>query len=147
MIGVKNGLKGLYLFEGIPFPEGNWSNALISRLRALKYRPVVEFKVQELLDELEFFRARELKARAEIRKFCRADQELSRCIHYLMSLPGVGWIVSSYVLGALGGYKHLSSVKKTSGFLGLGACENSTGERIRRGQITAVGDSISLERD
>jgi transposase len=57
-----------------------------------------------------------------------------------MSLPGVGWIVSTYVLGALGGYKHLTSVKSTSGFLGFGARENSTGPKIRRGEITAIGD-------
>jgi transposase len=58
----------------------------------------------------------------------------------MMSLPGVGWTVSSYVLSALGGFKHVISVKKTSGFLGLGPREHSTGEKIRRGEITRVGD-------
>src|SRR5262245_43280078 len=58
----------------------------------------------------------------------------------MMTLPGVGWIVSSYLLGSLGGYKHLSNSKETAGFLGFGPRENSTGEKIRRGEITAVGD-------
>src|SRR3990172_4937458 len=65
---------------------------------------------------------------------------MNGCIAHLMSLPGVGWTVSTYVLGALGGFKHLISVKKTSGFLGLGPRENSTGKKVRRGEITAVGD-------
>jgi transposase len=43
-------------------------------------------------------------------------------------------------LGTLGGYKHLTSVKSTSGFFGLGPCEKSTGTKVRRGEITAVGD-------
>jgi transposase len=138
--GTKNALKGLYLFEGIPFPEGQWSGRFISELRQIQCRPAVEFKVQQLLTNLEFFRTQELKAMAELRGFCRGDQEINQCIAHLMSLPGVGWIVSTYVLGALGGFKHLSSIKKTSGFFGLGSREHSTGDRVRRGKITAIGD-------
>jgi len=140
IVGTKNGLKSLYLFEGIEFPNGKWSRRVISELRQIRYRPAVEFKVQQLLTNLEFFRTQELQTKAEIRRFCREDEEINRCIVYLMSLPGVGWIVSSYVLGTLGGFKHLISVKKTSGFLGLGPRENSTGDKVRRGEITAVGD-------
>src|SRR5262245_1886666 len=140
MIGIKNALKGLYLFEGISFPEGAWSKTLLSHLQQLKYRPTVEFKVDKLLAELEFFRIQEIKVKAEIRNFCRNDEELRACIDYMMTLPGVGWIVTSYLLGSLGGYKHLSNSKETAGFLGFGPRENSTGEKIRRGEITAVGD-------
>jgi len=140
IVSTKNGLKSLYLFEGIKFPDGKWSRQVISELQQIKYRSVVEFKVQQLLIDLQFFRIQELKTKAEIRRFCREDQEMNGCIAYLMSLPGVGWTVSTYVLGALGGFKHLISVKKTSGFLGLGPRENSTGDKVRRGEITAVGD-------
>lgn len=138
--GTKNALRGLYLFEGIPFPEGRWSRRIIRELRQIEYRSAVEFKVQQLLANLEFFREQELKTLAELRRFCRKDPEINDCILYLMSLPGVGWIVSTYILGALGGFKHLSSMKKTSGFLGLGPREHSTGEKVRQGNITAVGD-------
>jgi transposase len=140
IVGTKNGLKSIYLFEGIEFPSGKWSRKVISELQQIKHRSAVEFKVNQLLINLEFFRIQELKAKAEIRSFCRKDGELNRCIVHLMSLPGVGWTVSTYILGALGGFKHLISVKKTSGFLGLGPREHSTGDKVRRGAITAVGD-------
>jgi len=140
IVGTKNALKGLYLFEGIEFPEGKWSRRVVSQLQQIRYRPAVEFKVKQLLINLEFFRIQELKTKAEIRRFCREDEEINHCIVYLMSLAGVGWTVSTYVLGALGGFKHLISVKKTSGFVGLGPRENSTGDRVRKGEITAVGD-------
>ena len=140
IVSTKNGLKSLYLFEDIKFPDGKWSRQVISELQQIKYRSVVEFKVQQLLIDLQFFRIQELKTKAEIRRFCREDQEMNGCIAYLMSLPGVGWTVSTYVLGALGGFKHLISVKKTSGFFGLGPRENSTGDRVKKGEITAVGD-------
>jgi len=138
--GTKNALRGLYLYEGIAFPNGKWSRRIISELQGIRYTAAVEFKVQQLLTDLDFFRVHELKTKAEIRRFCREDEELNHCIVYLMSLPGVGWTVSSYILGALGGFKHLTSAKKSSGFLGLGPRENSTGEKVRRGEITAVGD-------
>jgi transposase len=140
VIASKNALKGMYLFEGIPFPERKWSRKMILELQQIQYRAAVEFKVHQLLKDLEFFHTEELKTKAEIRRFCRDDDEIDRCIGYMMSLPGVGWIVSSYLLGCFGGFKHLSSITKTSGFLGFGPCENSTGDRVRQGGITAVGD-------
>jgi transposase len=140
IVATKNALRGLYLFEGNQFPEGNWSRRLISEIKQISNRPAVDFKVKQLVTNLEFFRTQELKTKAEIRRFSRGDEEINNCVFYLMSLPGVGWIVSTYVLGALGGYKHLISVKSTSGFLGFGPRENSTGPKIRKGEITAVGD-------
>lgn len=128
------------MFEGMKFPGKYWSRRLSVQIQQTRKREAVEFKLQQLVGDLEYFRTRELKTKAEIRRFCRRDEEINRCIEYLMSLTGVGWIVSSYILGALGGYKHLRSVKKTAGFLGLGPRENSTGARVRRGEITAVGD-------
>jgi transposase len=140
IVSTKNALKSLYLFEGIQFPEGKWSRRVFRELQQIRYRPVVEFKVHQLLNNLNFFRTQELKTKAEIRHFCREDEEINRCVGYMMSLPGVGWIVSTYVLGALGGFKHLISVKRTSQFFGLGPRENSTGERVRRAKITGIGD-------
>jgi transposase len=139
-IGVKNALKGLFLFEGITFPDGRWSKQLVRELEQTSHRPAVEFKIQRLLLDLQYFQAQELKTKAQIRRFCRADEEINRCIVHMMTVPGVGWIVSTYVLAALGGYKHLSSIKSTTGFVGLGPRENSTGDKVRRGEITAVGD-------
>jgi transposase len=140
IVGAKNGLKSLYLFEGIKFPEGRWSRRTIAELEQIDYRPVVEFKVRQLLENLRFFRIQELITKSMIRNFCRGDEELDRCVRFMMSLPGIGWTASTYVLGALGGYKHLTNVRSTSGFLGLGPREHSTGAKVWRGEITAVGD-------
>jgi transposase len=140
LVATKNAIKGLFLFESIPFPEGSWSRKLICKIREQQSRPEVEFKIATLLQDLEYFAGQELKVRGELKRYCRADEELRACVEYLMSLPGIGWIISTYILGALGGHRHLKSAKKTCGFLGLGSSENSTGETVRRGSITAVGD-------
>ena len=140
IIATKNSLRGLYLFEGIKFPEGRWSRRLVSKLEGISHRTAVDFTVKQLVANLQFFQLQELKTKGEIRRFCRADEEIKRCILFLMSLPGVGWMVATYTLGALGGYKHLTSTKGTSGFLGFGPRENSTGEKVKKGNITAIGD-------
>ncbi len=140
LVATKNRLKGIYLFEGIKFPEGRWTRKTIAQLAAIEYRPAVKYKIAQYLSDFEYYKKQEQNVRAEIRRFCKADQELNTCTQILMSIPGFKWIISTYVLGCLGGWKHLSSVKKTSGFLGFGASEHSTGEKTNRGRITAVGD-------
>ena len=140
IIATKNRLKGIFLFEGLAFPEGKWSSRVINELKQVCYRQAVAFKVGELLRDFEYYRKEELTVKAEIRRFCRSNQELKDDVGYLMSLPGVGWIVSTYILAAIGGRKHLKNTASTCHFFGLGPREHSTGELIRRGSITAAGD-------
>lgn len=140
LVATKSALKGLFLFEGIPFPEGCWTSKLISKISEQQSRPEVEYKIHKFIEDLRYFSTQELSVRRELRRYCRADEELRACIEYLRSIRGIGWIVSTYILGALGGHKHLAGAKSTCGFFGLGTREHSTGEKTRRGGITAIGD-------
>lgn len=142
LVRTKNRIKALYLFEGIVLPEGKWSREMIAEMKKLESRESVEFNLQQRLTDLDYYAKQELKVRAQIRRYCKADPELDRCIQYMRSVSGVGPIVSSYVLASLGGWKQLKSVRKTCGFYGLGPSEDSTGEKVRRGSITASGDPI-----
>lgn len=141
LISTKNRLKSLYLFLGIPFPEGNWSARLIEQLKE-KHNGAIDFKVGELLKDYEYYRREELITRGELRRFCLTDEELSKNVKYLMSVSGVGWIVSTYFLSAIGGAKNLNNTRSSSHFFGLGPREHSTGDKIRRGSITATGDPV-----
>src|SRR6476660_9382400 len=69
-----------------------------AKLRKLPCSSVVRFKLDQLLDNLEFGEKQVLKVTREIRRFCQNDPELSQCIDYLKSLPGIGWIVASQML-------------------------------------------------
>jgi transposase len=142
LVATKSRLKSLFLWEGMIFPEGKWSAAVIQKIKQTLNRQVVNYKVTELLKDLEYYRRQEILVKAEIRKYCRSVLEIKSNIEYLMSLPGFGWIVSSYTLAAFGGSKHLKSVRSSSHFFGLGPREHSTGEEINRGQITAIGDPV-----
>ena len=68
------------------------------KLRKLPCSGTVRFKLDQLLDSLEFNEKQVLKAIREIRRYCQNDPELSQCMKYLMTLPGIGWITASQLL-------------------------------------------------
>jgi transposase len=140
----KQRVKSLLLFEGIDFPPAppgsQWSFIVKAKLRQLPCSRTVRFKLDQLLESLEFCEQQVLKTTKEIRRFCQSDPELSRCIKYLMSLPGIGWIVASQLLARIGDWRQIKNVRQLGGFLGLVPTENSTGQKIDRGSITHTGD-------
>jgi transposase len=144
LVGMKQRIKSLLLFEGIEFPPAppgsQWSSIVKNKLRKLPCSGTVRFKVDQLLDSLEFNEKQILKTIREIRRYCHNDPELSQCMKYLMSLPGIGWIVASQLLARIGDWRELKNIRQLGGFLGLVPTEHSTGERIDRGSITRTGD-------
>ena len=144
MVGMKLRIKALLLFEGIEFPPApagsQWSFMVKAKLRKLPCSSTVRFKLDELLDSLEFNEKRVVKTTQQIRRFCKQDPELSRCMKYLMTICGIGWIVASQLLARIGDWRELNNIRQLAGFLGLVPTENSTGERTDRGSITHSGD-------
>ena len=70
-----------------------------------------------------------LKTTREIRRFCQNDPELSQCIEYLKTLPGIGWIVASQMMARIGDWRQIKNIRQLPAFLGLVPTESSTGER------------------
>ncbi len=143
-VGMKQRIKSLLLMEGIEFPPApagsQWSFVVKAKLHELPCSSTVRFKLDQLLDSLEFNEKRVLKTTREIRRFVHHDPELSQCIKYLMTIPGIGWIVASQLLARIGDWRELKNIRQLAGFLGLVPTEQSTGERTNRGSITHMGD-------
>jgi len=141
---MKQRIKSLLLLEGIAFPPApagsQWSFMVKAKLRKLPCSGTVRFKLDELLDSLEFNEKRVVKTTQQIRRFCQNDPELSRCMKYVMSVSGIGWIVASQLLARIGDWRELKNVRQLGGFLGLVPTEHSTGDRTDRGSITHTGD-------
>jgi transposase len=144
MVGMKQRIKSLLMMEGIEFPPApagrQWSFMIKEQLRKLACSQTVRFKLDQWLDSLEFNEKQVLKVTREIRRFCQNDAELSECIKYLMTIPGIGWIVASQLLARIGDWRQLKNIRQLAGFLGLVPTEHSTGERTDRGSITHSGD-------
>ena len=144
MVAMKLRIKSLLLFEGIEFPPApagsQWSFLVKAKLRKLACSKSVRFKLDQLLDSLEFTEKQIVKTTREIHRFCKSDPELSQCIKYLMTIPGIGWIVASQLLARIGDWREIKNIRQLAGFLGLVPTENSTGDRTDRGSITHTGD-------
>lgn len=139
----KQRIKALLLFEGIDFPPAprgsEWSSKVKAELRALPCSSTVRFKLDQLLDTLEFAEKQVLRTTREIRRFCRQDKEILQSLHYMMSIPGIGWVTASQLLARIGDWRELKNVRQLGGFVGLVPSETSTGERSDRGPITQTG--------
>jgi len=137
-------IKALMLFEGISFPKApagsQWSKKVIKRLAELECSPSVRFKLDLLLESLEFNQEQALKSQKEVRKLCNEDADISDSIRYLMSIPGIGWIIASNALARIGDWRELKNVRELGAFFGLTPQEDSTGERSNKGPITRSGD-------
>ena len=144
MVAMKQRIKSLLLMEGLEFPPApagsQWSFVVKDKLRKLACSSVVRFKLDQLLDSLEFAEKQVLKSTRAIRRFCQNDPELSQCIEYLKTLPGFGWIVSSQLMARVGDWRQIKNIRQLPAFLGLVPTERSTGERTDRGSITHSGD-------
>ena len=145
VVAMKLRIKSLLLFEGIDFPPAppgsQWSFMVRDKLRHLRCSTTVRFKLDQLLDSLEFSEKQVLKTTKEIRRFCQNDAELAQSIKYMMTICGIGWIVASQLLARIGDWHELKNVRQLGGFLGLVPTENSTGDKTDRGSITHSGDS------
>lgn len=145
MVGMKQRVKSLLLLEGIAFPpapagNGQWSFMVKDKLRKLACSSTVRFKLDQLLESLEFSEKQVVKTTKEIRRFCQTDPELSQCIKYVMTVSGIGWVVASQLLARIGDWRELKNIRQLGGFLGLVPTEHSTGDRTDRGSITHTGD-------
>src|ERR671918_3182105 len=137
---MKQRIKSLGI-EFPPAPAGSeWSLIVKAKLKALRCSKTVRFKLDQLLESLEFSEKQVVKTTKEIRRFCQSDAELSELIGYLMTIPGIGWIVASQLLARIGEPRQIKNIRQLAGVLGFVPTENSTGERTDRGSITHTGD-------
>jgi transposase len=139
---TKQRIKSLLLYEGLPFPEahGKWTVPALRELERLPCNATVRFKLDQLLDSLQFHYLAAAKVQKQIRRFCQNDPELRPCVRFLASLPGVGTITATHALARLGDWRQITDVRQIAGFLGLVSSEHSTGDKENRGEITRIGD-------
>lgn len=140
----KQQIKALLLVERIAYPNmtrsDHWSNNTINRLEALECNEAVRFKLDMLIGDLRFHREQLLKINRKLRSFCKNDNELADSVRYLTSIPGIGKTIAVHLIARIGDWRNLKNVRELGGFIGLTPCENSTGDKIDRGNITRLGD-------
>lgn len=146
-VQTKQRIKALLLFENVQLPQDmdrNWSQKFLASIRKLssELKSVPQLKLTALLDDLGHHRERLLWSCRQLRQFCLANEDIHKNIGYLRSIPGFGFVVSTYILARIGDPKHLRHLNELGSFAGVVPTEYSTGDDICRGNITHMGDSL-----
>ncbi len=139
-------IKALLLFENLyPYikePETNWSNRYINNLKIIECNEVVRIKLDMLLEDLDYARKQLLAIYRQMKAFVSKYDSISRNVEYLQSLPGIGFITATAILGIIGDPVYLKNIRELACFVGLTPKERSTGDNINRSGITHMGNKI-----
>lgn len=137
-------VKAELLKEGLKFPQARkgcqWTKAVFAQLRSMECSGTINYKLNSMLDHLEHLGVQMHLAEIALRSLVNSNEDLKRCIEYLMSCPGIGWRIACYTLARMGDWRCLKNSKEAGAFFGLVPTENSTGDRTDRGSITKCGD-------
>lgn len=137
-------IKALLLIDGIKFPPAprgsGWSGLVVKSLRGLDCPVVTGVIINSRLDHLEHLVKQLGLAEASLRSFIKGSEDLSRCMEYLQSCPGIGFRIACYTLARMGDWHCFGRSGEAGAFFGLVPTENSTGDTTDRGSITKLGD-------
>jgi transposase len=138
-------IKSFLLFENIQTSLSSSSPGLsagqINLLKALSLDQARKFKINSLIEDLEYVRRKLLSVHKELKLFVEANSEIEGQYKLLTSIPGFGLITSLYLLGRVGHPKNLGNVREMGSFVGVVPTERSTGDTVQRGHITHMGDT------
>jgi transposase len=141
---TKQRIKALLLYThvdaALPDPEARWSGRYLQDLGNLTCSPAIRHRLDLLLEDLTYARARIARTHRLIRAFCRQEAEIADYMGYLQSIPGIGFITAFTILGRIGDPAGLVDQREFAAFLGLTPREGSSGDRIVKGSITHLGD-------
>lgn len=139
---IKSLLLSQSLHTVIKDTHQNWSNHYITELQQLSCSLAVRYRLNLLLEDLTYARRQNLVVLKELKTFCAACVDIERNMRYLRSIPGIGFITAATLLANIGDPKHLTNPRELAAFIGLVPCESSTGDKIIKGSITHLGNTV-----
>lgn len=143
---AKQRIKSLLLYTSLhtvcPDTGHHWPNLYIQQLKAIKTTPAIRFRLDNLLEDLDYARQKLLKVTRQLRLFCQTDEDVRSHIHNLNTIPGIGLVTAVTLLARIGDPKQLKSLGELSSFCGIVPRENSSGDKVHRGSITGSGNNV-----
>ena len=128
------------LYTALKDPDSNWSSKYINDLKQIECSFASRQRLSMLIEDLEYARKKLLSVHRTLRSFCRENDEITQYMRYLISIPGIGFIIAVTLLGNIGNPMYLQNPRELAAFAGLTPKEKSTGDKINRGSITQMGD-------
>lgn len=143
---AKQRIKSLLLYTGLhvclPDTDLRWSSRYIKLLKELSCPEAVRHKLDMLIMDFTYARTQTLSVLRQLKAFYHNQPELNEYREYLQSIPGVGCITALTILARIGNPKNLRNPRELVAFAGLVPTEKSTGDSVRYGSITHLGNRM-----
>ncbi len=141
---AKQRIKALLLYVGlnseIKDVEQNWSKNYFKALKTLPATAAVRHRMDMLLMDIEYTRKQTASVMKALRALVKEQPDIQEQVRHLVSIPGIGFITATSLLGRIGDPSKLKNVRELSAFIGLVPTEKSTGDEVNRGSITHLGN-------
>jgi len=139
---VMRQIKSLLLFHGIPLAgvdTGFWTPSCLASLRAVETEEYLGRSLNTLIDLYEYLTQRVKQLTKELRGLARKEKYAKR-VHLLQTIPGVGMVSAMEVLTELQDVSRFSTADQLAAYLGLTPSQYSSGQLVRMGRITHMGN-------
>jgi transposase len=141
---VMRQIKSLLLFHGVEVPFSSrqqWTGRFIKWLHELDLKDAYLNKSLEALVHLfDYLSDEQKRLTHEVIELAREDKYASR-VKLLKSIPGIGALSAMEILVELQDISRFKTADELAAYLGLTPSQYSSGERIRMGHITHMGNS------
>jgi transposase len=136
----KNRVKSLLKFQGIDIPEkfgkANWSNQFLNWVQQeAKKDPLLQDVLLLMLEQIKHLRQLKLKIETRIRELMKSEKYKKQS-ELLISVPGVGPIISALFLLEIGDIRRFPSFDQLNDLVGFCPDTDSSGESEKDTGIT-----------
>lgn len=140
-VQTTNAMRAHMAEFGIVFPLGNVgvsrAIAMIKGSGASDLPPFATKILHSLVHQIEHLRKEITRLDQHMREWHRDNPDSRR----LATIPGIGVITATAIVGAIGNGKHFKSAREFSAWIGLVPNQNSSGGKDRLGRISKKGNA------
>jgi transposase len=140
---VMRQIKSLLLFHGIevPFPSRQqWTGRFIKWLHEIDLgNEYLNASMKALVHLFDYLSAEKMRLTHEVIELARKDKYVSK-VKLLKSIPGIGALSAIEILVEIQDMSRFETADELAAFLGLTPSQYSSGEHIRMGHITHMGN-------
>ena len=144
--GYKARVKHMLHCNGVSFPErfekpgSHWSKAFLKWLKEdVTLLSSTRNSLDLLIRQVETIRLTLLEATKMIRSLSQTERYKHKC-DLLMTVPGIGFIVSMCILTEIYDVKRFHNEKEFAAYLGLIPTSHSSGDKVVHGEMTFRGN-------
>jgi transposase len=139
---VMRQIKSLLLFHGISLSDydtRHWTHPFVAWLRAVKTEEYLTYSLNALIDLYEYLTQQVKQLTKEICRLARTEKYAQR-VKLLQSIPGIGMLSAMEILVELQDASRFSTANQLAAYLGLTPSQYSSGQMVRMGKITHMGN-------